>query len=64
MKLSDKAKTAIALYQRSPHDAEGWAACSSAVMRIVIPDIPSELVEVDGLRVRLNERGNIVAEYL
>ena len=26
--------------------------------------VPDELVEIDGLRIRLNERGKIVAEYM
>jgi hypothetical protein len=64
MSLNDRAKTAIALYQRSPHDADGWATCSMAVMVNVVPAIPAELVEIDGLRIRLNERGKIVAEYM
>jgi hypothetical protein len=64
MTLSDKAKSLIRLYQRSPHDADEWAVCSEAVIRFIRAGIPDELVEIDGLRVRLNKRGKIVAEYM
>jgi hypothetical protein len=64
MALSDKAKSLIRLYQRSPHDADGWAVCSEAVMHFTRKGVPDELVEIDGLRIRLNERGKIVAEYM
>jgi hypothetical protein len=64
MSLQGKAKTAIALYQRSPRDADGWATCSKVIMDNVMGAIPAELVEIDGLRIRLSERGKIVVEYM
>jgi hypothetical protein len=64
MSLSVNAKKAIALYQRSPHDADGWTACSEMVMLYVVPFIPVELVEIEGMRMRLSERGKIVVEYM
>jgi hypothetical protein len=64
MTLSDKAKSLIRLYQRSPQDADGWAVCSEDVMLFIRKSVPDELVEIDGVRIRLNERGKIVAEYM
>jgi hypothetical protein len=64
MTLSNKAKSLIHLYQRSPHDADGWAICSEAVISLIRKGIPNDLIEIDGLRIRLSKRGEIVTEYM
>jgi len=68
-KLSDDDINFIRLVQRSPDRGDGWRSVSALLWRMVEGFARQELIErernEDGTgRVRLNERGNIVAEYL
>ena len=59
---------AVALYMRTPIDAEGWAKVSVAVWPL-LKYLPPELFEIEGNvnqggRIRLTEKGEIVVPYL
>lgn len=58
----------IALYNRSPKDADGWAKVSSTVWPLMA-DVPVDLFQIegnptDGGRMRANETGKEVIPYL
>lgn len=59
-------KDFIKLVLRSPDKGGGWRSVSKAVWGLVEPLNGSELFEVDAenQRVRLSEKGKVVAEYL
>lgn len=60
----------LQLIQRSDPDADGWCKVSAACWAIVKNFAPQELIELEyneetkGGRVRFNERGKIVMEYI
>ena len=66
--LSDGTKNLIRLYERITQDAEGWAPVSNSNWKLVDMFAAPELFEIDkhesGGRIRLTEKGKIVAEYL
>ena len=64
--ISERSTDALRLLLRSPRDADGWAQCSKPIMDQIVPLMPDDLVEKDeeAMRVRLTERGKVLADYL
>lgn len=67
-KLTQTQMDAVALYMRTPVDAEGWARVSVAVCPL-LTYLPPELFEIEGDenrggRIRLTEKGETVVPYL
>jgi hypothetical protein len=66
MMLSEHEISFIRLVLRSDDVGDGWRNVSNILWRLVRDFKPKELIEIDepNSRVRLSERGQIVAEYL
>ena len=64
--LSDQDRNFIRLVLRSRDVGEGWRKVSPTLWKLVELFKHDELLErdKDGLRVRLTQKGNVVAEYL
>lgn len=59
----------IAVFNRSPKDADGWANVSRVLWPLVSTELPTDLFEIEGNadvggRVRLTPKGEIVIPYL
>lgn len=69
MKIANEAKGLMQLIQRSPDIGDGWRNVSEPLAKSVLlwAEKSPELFEIQqeqGLRVRLSERGLVLADYV
>ncbi|MBO9428098.1 hypothetical protein [Sulfitobacter sp. R18_1] len=68
MKLPHNVQHAMRLCRKN-QELDGWCKASKVVLENIIPEVPEDLMEREVFesgagRVRLTERGNVVADYL
>lgn len=64
-KLTDRDKSVMALYSRSPHNLDGWATVSAVILPLV-KSANAELFEIDEpmMRVRMTTEALILRKWL
>lgn len=63
-KLTEEYFQGLKLIQRSIKENEEWVKCSKPAMDQIVSKLPSDLVEISGLEVKLTEKAITLLEWL